>query len=175
MENLPTSPTSFSYWVRPGQLLAGQHPGSFYITKAKQTLHQLLEAQVTIFIDLTEEKEYHDYERLAQWEASRLRRFIAYYRIPIEDNKTPSPEVMVKILDTIDTAVSAGRIVYLHCLHGTGRTGIVVGCYLVRHGLNGELALAEIARIRQGSIDADISSPRHKEQREIVLDWPVDK
>ena len=39
------------------------------------------------------------------------------------------------ILDEIDGAILNGKTVYVHCLGGIGRTGTVVGCYLVRHGI----------------------------------------
>ena len=35
--------------------------------------------------------------------------------------------------------------VYVHCWGGIGRTGTVVGCWLVRHGMTGDEALAEFA------------------------------
>jgi len=36
---------------------------------------------------------------------------------------------MHEILDTIDAALSAKRIVYVHCWGGVGRTGTVIGCH----------------------------------------------
>jgi protein-tyrosine phosphatase len=56
-----------------------------------------------------------------------------------------SPEHLGRILDTLDGALAAGRNVYLHCWGGIGRTGTVVGCYLVRRGLTGGAALARLA------------------------------
>ena len=66
--------------------------------------------------------------------------------MPIPDTGNPKPAQVESILDTIDTAIAAGRRVYVHCWGGIGRTGTIVGCYLVRHGLTGDQALAEIAR-----------------------------
>lgn len=164
-----------SYWVRSGQLLAGGHPGSLHKVKARLTLSQLIEAGVSVFLDLTEAGEYYAYERDAQWEATNLGRLIACYRLPIEDNKVPTPAMMIEILDTIDTVLEAKRSMYLHCLHGTGRTGTVVGCYLVLHGLDGETALKENVRLRQGTPDEKVISPRHQVQRDMVLNWEIGK
>jgi protein-tyrosine phosphatase len=61
--------------------------------------------------------------------------------------------------------------VYVHCFGGIGRTGTVVGCYLVRHGADAETALAEIARRRQGTPDGYRRSPETNEQRQFVLTW----
>ena len=82
---------------------------------------------------------------------------------------TPTVEEMTEILDTIDAAVEAGKVVYLHCMMGLGRTGVVVGCYLVRHGMSGEEALEEIPRLRR---DLPVTnSPTTEDQRNMVLEW----
>ena len=41
-----------------------------------------------------------------------------------------------------------GGTVYVHCWGGIGRTGTVVGCWLVRHGLDEGDAIARIAALR---------------------------
>ena len=43
---------------------------------------------------------------------------------------------MTRILDDVDAALADGGAVYVHCWGGIGRTGTVVGCWLVRHGLD---------------------------------------
>ena len=63
------------------------------------------------------------------------------------------------------------RYFILHCFGGIGRTGTVVGCYLVRHGAEPEAALAEIARRRQGTPDGYRHAPETDEQRRLVLTW----
>ena len=73
---------------------------------------------------------------------------------------------MTTILDALDSALAAGHTVYLHCHGGRGRTGTVVGCWLVRHGLTGEQALDRIADLR-----GDDESPETDEQRAFVLNW----
>ena len=75
-------------------------------------------------------------------------------------------------LDTIDAALAAGGTVYVHCYAGIGRTGTVVGCYLARHGMRGEEALAEIARLRADISDGWITSPETAAQRDRVREWP---
>ena len=59
----------------------------------------------------------------------------------------------------------------MHCLGGLGRTGTVVGCFLVRHGLSGAQALETIQLLRRGIPSADSPSPETDMQRWMVLNW----
>jgi hypothetical protein len=148
-------PTPDSYWVLPGQLLAGEYPGDRNDRETRKRLRGLLEEGVTFFLDLTQAGEY-DLKSYA-----------------ILDHGTPAPEEMTRILDTIDAALDAGHTVYVHCYAGIGRTGTVVGCHLVRHGMSGEGALAEISRLRRGIGGGWISSPETPAQRAMVRQWPA--
>ncbi len=56
-------PIPNSYWVRPGQLLAGEYPGSMSLADANQRIQMLLHAGVNSFVDLTEEGEMPAYDR----------------------------------------------------------------------------------------------------------------
>ncbi len=47
-----------------------------------------------------------------------------------------------------------------------------VGCYLVRHGLTGEQALAEVRRLHAVMADRYKPSPETPEQRALVRNWP---
>ena len=167
------SPIPDSYWVVPGKLLAGEYPGAPTVSQAKHRLHQLLGAGITYFLDLTEEGEHdlYPYAALLQGEASALGRTVEHHRMPIPDVSTPTKEQMARILDAIDAALAAGHVVYLHCYGGIGRTGTVVGCYLVRQGMDGEAALAHIARLRRGTPDSWKPSPETSEQRHMVREW----
>ena len=78
---------------------------------------------------------------------------------------------MEAILAAIDGSLAAGRTVYVHCFGGIGRTGTVIGCWLVRRGTPGEEAIAQIARWREGTPDEAIPSPETREQRDFVLAW----
>jgi len=167
------SPIPDSYWVVPGKLLAGEYPGARTTDQAKHKLRQLLAAGITYFLDLTEAGEHglNPYAALLEAEARVLGRTVEHHRMPIPDVSTPAKEQMARILDTIDAALAAGQIVYLHCYGGIGRTGTVVGCYLVRQGMDGEAALAHIARLRRGTPDSWKPSPETSEQHHMVRAW----
>lgn len=138
-------PNDNTYWVS-GQLLAGEYPGHWDDAVARQRLQAYLDAGVTCFIDLTEEGELVAYRDLLP-DRGPAGQGILYRRMAIRDLGLPrSPEFMAAILDQIDQAVEQGHTVYVHCWGGVGRTGTVVGCHLVRRGMSGDQALAEIAR-----------------------------
>lgn len=165
-------PLPNSYWVFPGRFLAGGYPGDWDEETSRRNMRRLLEAGVSFFLDLTKEGEGESYLPLAREEAGE--RPIEYRRMPIGDFDVPGAGQMVHILDTIDAALADGRTIYLHCLGGSGRTGTVVGCYLVRHGMPGAEALAEIARLRQ-EMASPRPSPETAAQRRFVLEWGIGK
>jgi len=133
-------------------------------------MRALLGVGMTSFIDLTEELEYgrQPYEGLLWEEAARMGRRVAYQRFPIKDLSIPTKPEMSNVLDAIDAALDTGENVYLHCHAGIGRTGMTVGCYLVRKGLMGDHALMEIARLRDG---LRYQSPETPEQIDFVRGW----
>lgn len=157
-------PNSNSYWLT-GRLLASQYPGHWDDAVASQRLHTYLTSGVTCFIDLTEDGELAPYDHLLPTHAGNGQR-IVYQRMAIRDLGLPrSPEFMAAILDRIDQAIAAGHTVCVHCWGGVGRTGTVAGCYLVRHGMGGDDALAEIARHWQ-TVEKRTRHPRSPEMAE---------
>ena len=80
---------------------------------------------------------------------------------------------MREILDHVRAAVSAGKLVYLHCRAGIGRTNLVVGCLLAERGLSGPEALLELNRLWQQSARAVHwpAVPETAEQTEYVRNW----
>ena len=76
-------------------------------------------------------------------------------------------------MDAIDSALGRGRNAYVHCWGGVGRTGTVVGCWLVRHGRTGDGALAELGELWRSveKIHHKPVSPETREQREYVRQW----
>ena len=162
-------PIADSYWVERGSLLAGAYPGSLDVVEATQKLHSLLDAGVSVFIDLTEDGELNPYMEILGRDAHSLGVAAQHQRRPIGALGVPTASAMISTLDAIDDALKSGVGVYLHCAGGVGRTGTVVGCYLVRHGLTGVEALEHLARLRQGTPNAWMESPVTSEQRQMVL------
>jgi protein-tyrosine phosphatase len=164
-------PIPHSYWVEPQRFLAGEHPGSTNQQYAHDTVGALLRAGIRTFIDLTEEPEWVAYAHVLHQEAGRYDEPLEYWRRALPDRQISSIEHMRETLTVIDSALAAGRAVYVHCLAGIGRTGTVVGCYLVRHGMSGADALQALAQLRRFAPDAAVVSPETEEQRQFVRLW----
>jgi ADP-ribosyl-[dinitrogen reductase] hydrolase len=99
---------------------------------------------------------------------------VDYLRRPIPDHGVLSdPKDMAALLSHIGSALRAGRVIYLHCRAGIGRTGTVAGCLLAEQGLQGEQALIELnRRWQQCARSARWESiPETFEQTEFVRNW----
>ena len=84
-----------------------------------------------------------------------------------------SPLQTAGILDAIDKALEDGKNVYVHCWGGIGRTGTVVGCWLVRHGMTADEAPAQIVE-RWQRMEKAYRHPRWPQtphQRSYVRNW----
>lgn len=145
-------------WIEQGRLLAGRHPCAWSPDDAEGEVGALLGLGVTLFVDLTQPGELAPYEHLLEDGARHV-------RVPVRDFTVPSEEQILVALDLIDSELETGGIVYVHCWAGCGRTGVVVGCWLVRHGADPEGALERIARIR------GLGCPQTLAQRAAVLGW----
>ena len=162
-----------SYWVEENRFLAGEYPGGYDPETTRRRMDAFLEAGVYTFIDLTRPNELFPYENILKEQGKIYGVNPAYHHFPIRDHGTPSAETMTAILDTIDEAIDNGSCVYAHCWGGVGRTGIVVGCYLVRHGHTNEQALARVNQLylTRPKNPYLVSSPETHEQIEYVRNW----
>jgi hypothetical protein len=158
------APTDESYWVAPGELLAGKYPGTVELGIGRPGVAPLLAAGVTLFLDLTEEHELDPYVHELDGRARHV-------RMPIPDMGVTTQEGMRRTLDLIDRERARNGLTYVHCWGGAGRTGTVVGCWLVRRGLGGDAALARIAALRADSPALWLDSPQTDEQRAMVRAW----
>ena len=118
------------------------------------------------FIDLTKED-----EGLLPY--SHLLGSVSHQRFPIRDVSTPtSADLTTEILDAIDHDILHGEIVYLHCWGGVGRTGVIVGCWLSRHGFTGEAALGRLQELWQECPKSTHrKSPETSEQEKYIVSW----
>jgi protein-tyrosine phosphatase len=176
VEVIPT-PFGRSYRVVPGQFLAGAYPGVMRLDQSRALLEGLLDAGIRFVVNLTPEFETELYgleayeETLTHLaEGKGLR--VECLRVPIRDTGIPTVTKMKMILDEVDGAMDQGKPVYVHCLAGRGRTGTVVGCWLMRHGkATAGKVLAMIKDLRKSDPASFQPSPENDRQRLMVTSW----
>jgi hypothetical protein len=174
-----TPPFRRSYWVVPGKLLAGCYPSGRNEASAAEKVQGLINAGVSAIVCLMETKETnHDGQPFQNYMpgihegASRLNRSVEWERHPIVDGSITSVESMQGILNSIDSALSRGRVVYVHCWGGRGRTGTVVCCWLIRHGIASPLqAVDHMHALIGGRIDDFRPTPENAVQRAFIEKW----
>lgn len=176
----PDRPFERSYWVVERKLIAGCYPGSPDNVEMRRKLARMPDLGITHFVSLMEQEELdHDGNPLQPYEAeagelARERQLsVSFSRFPIRDVDVPTRQTMTRALDDIDRAIEGGKTVYVHCWGGCGRTGLVIGCWLARHGLaRGERALERLAELRQViPAGARGSSPETSAQKKMVREW----
>jgi hypothetical protein len=172
----PNAPFFQSYWAVPGKILAGCCPGGFDAGMLHEHVTGIIDSRVTLIVNLMEVSEsdllarfFEPYEHLLLDSAKAQSCTIRVERYPIRDRSVPTKKMMALILRSIRSELDAGGVVYLHCLGGIGRTGTVVGCYLVEQGhLN---ALEGLAELTQGATDYFWPTAQTEEQRDFVTNW----
>lgn len=170
--SFPPRPLPATYWVVPGRLLVGEHPGSQSRADAMERLRRFLVAGVTCFVDLTEPHELPSYEALLPFATPDGRR-VEYLREPIRDHGVPSgPETVARVIAMIDDALEAGHVVYLHCRAGIGRSATLAACWLANRGAAPD-PLDELQVLWQQSERSRRwpMVPETEEQAEFVRSW----
>jgi len=172
------APFERSYWVVPGKLLAGAYPGNPYESRTEEKLSRFLDAGIRCFVDLTSPEDENLYGQALVPYSVLIEKVAAgrfkteYHRMAILDMDVPSKSLMRKILDTVDRGVFGGVPTYIHCLGGFGRTGTVVGCWLVRHRIaQGAGVMDLIRKRRRNDPQSDWDSPQTAAQRRFILEW----
>ncbi|OCH91752.1 phosphatases II [Obba rivulosa] len=137
-------PLPNSYWATP-YLVACEFPycpltpTQMARKQTKQKLDALLLAGVRTFIDLTEPHELFPYSPHLSARCALLGidvMDVQYHNFPIRDRSLPeSVELVRRIMEVLRENEQQGRICAVHCRGGIGRTGLVVGCWLVDSGI----------------------------------------
>ena len=160
-----------AWWVEPGRLLAGEYPGATTSERARENVGLLIDAGVDSIVDLTTPDDHlASYREALEFVATQAGRQIHHFAHPIPDMSVIDHDGYDRILARIGDEIDSGRVVYLHCWGGKGRTCTVVGCLLIDDGLDYQAAIARIAQLRAGTrkaIDACPESPsQHRLLRE---------
>jgi len=161
-------PLPNSYWVIPGRLLAGEHPGGRDDAQTRECIGRLLGAGIDYYVDLTEPGEQLDYHHLLPEGAVYVRSAIVDTSVPYNISQTRA------LLSTLREALARERSIYVHCRAGIGRTGLIIGCFLAEEGRDGESAIKRLNRLWRQSARAELwpKVPQTAEQADYIRRWP---
>lgn len=140
-------------WVIDNQVAGMPRPGS--TRPLDEELLFLREQGVDVLVSLT--------EKPVDPEALR-RHGIEGKHIPVPDFHAPTQEQLDQYVNAVEEWTSADRQVGTHCGAGLGRTGTFLAALLVARGKDAEAAMAEVRRLRPGSIETG-------EQEQAVRDF----
>ena len=147
----------------PDRLAAGPHP----VIDGLASYRDLSKSGIDVVIDLVGDGPAGDV-----LPGGSDRRQVEVRRHPIRDFDVPTESGMGAILDDIDLALESGATVYVHCAVGVGRTGMVVGCWMVRNGAcRPEDAVGAITMLRSRAGLPLQLSPETSRQRDFVTSW----
>ena len=157
------------WWVVPGRLLATEYPGAKDQAQALLKLQGLSDAGVNSFVDLTESGE-------PTWDGSPMLPYdglldpeITYERFAIRDTSVIADPGYDRILAHIRAELDAGKVVLVHCWGGKGRTGTVVGSWLIdNERLGYPEVIDRMQELRRGSRKADHPVPDTREQHDVL-------
>ena len=175
-------PFTNSYGVPGAALYAGEYPGAPTANAARAKLTQLLDAGITAVIDLTTPADrLTPYADMLQVMAAERNVQVAHDSHPIPDNGVCSDEEMHALLNAIDHHLQHGAVVYVHCWGGVGRTGTVVGCWLIRRKHDTTTALRMVNELfstmspEKVQRHAATGSPQTETQRLMVGYWGLEE
>ncbi len=129
-------------WVVDGSVAGMPRPG--VRRPLEEDLLFLESQQIDLLVSFTEAPT--DPEALA-------RHGIAAVHIPVQDFHAPTLDQLDQFVREVETSTAEGRVVGAHCGAGLGRTGTFMAALFVSRGMEPDAAIAEIRRLRPGSIE----------------------
>lgn len=131
-------------WVIEEQVAAMPRPG--VRRPLEEDLRFLRDQGVDVLVSLTETRV--PVEALSQHGMEGL-------HIPVADFQAPTQEQLDTYVNAVQGWTGEGRQVGTHCAAGLGRTGTFLAALLVSRGMDADAAMAEVRRLRPGSIETD--------------------
>ena len=168
-----TLPFERSYWVIPGKLMAGEYPAAPDETESYKKLDGLIRVGIKTVINLTEENERNQNGiKLFDYTTYLTSKGIEVHRKPIKDVSVPAKDEMDEIIELIEKSLMDNKPVYFHCWGGVGRTGTVLGCYLLHKKMAGKDNVFEVIDyLKRSTSISHRQSPETEEQKNFVISY----
>jgi len=161
-------------------IMAGAYPGALDDRQNDQFLKRQLSKGIDTFVCLQAEVDIEITEEA--WragnglrpyilDAERLsRKPLKWVHVPIPDGDAAPDDVTEQLVLDLVADVYAGRVLYVHCWGGHGRTGVVVCLMLVHlYGITAAEALRRVQRYHDCRVEPqDAKSPQSAVQRSQV-------
>ncbi|KAF9451742.1 phosphatases II [Macrolepiota fuliginosa MF-IS2] len=82
-----------------------------------------------------------------------LDRGIDHMELYFDDGTNPTDDIVRTFIDVADRVIESGGVVAVHCKAGLGRTGTLIGAYLIwKYGFTANEAIAFMRIVRPGSV-----------------------
>jgi protein-tyrosine phosphatase len=161
-------PTPRSHWAVPGLILCGPIPDPRHPRLLEQLARECFDVVVSL-VDIVPARQY-----LTQLEALAGKKVRRVMSVPLPDGQPlteSTGSTVLSLAREICSEVREGAKVYIHCLEGHGRTGMVVSVVLAMlYGLSGMKAVNLCDALHSCRLDTgDRSSPETQEQRLSVV------
>jgi protein-tyrosine phosphatase len=104
---------------------------------------------------------------------------ITFIHEEIPDSSVTSDERIEELVERLISLFDAGKLIYVHCWGGAGRTGTVIACLIARlYGLDAEEALKLTGEYYKCRVVVRHRSPQTLEQfaqvRRMVAKWAAE-
>lgn len=149
--------------------MAGAYPGDRSPEQTRAKLGRLLDAGVRVFVSLMEEDErdhsgrrFVPYMPVVERLAAERGISVSFHRFPIRDLCAPTAAQAEAILTLLQEPREG--CAFVHCWGGRGRTGSIVGCYLIRRGLATTENFVDTIRLLRAQDAGGGTSPETSEQ-----------
>jgi len=136
-------------WVAPGRVARGEQPHDRLGGYA-----YLRDVGVTCLLCLREARErrnvvagrpFHAFRVEDEAEQS-MAHGLQLVHVPFEDRTIPPAEGLLQALEALEAQLALGETVYIHCMAGIGRTGLVAALWRLAQGDAGDDAADEFVR-----------------------------
>ena len=78
---------------------------------------------------------------------------IEVYDMEYPDGSNPTDETIVEFIELCEKEIAKGKALAVHCRAGLGRTGTLIGLYMMyKHGFTAKQAIAWLRLCRPGSV-----------------------